>query len=102
MSNIIRHSTHRFRAWFIVIAAILLVTSILEAGHVHGVFTPEDDHCTLCQHSIALDKTLLSSSSFIVPLLLTTLAYIGYTHFTPALAHRFALIRAPPQQLQHR
>ena len=102
MPTVIRHSTHRFRAWFIAIAAMLFITSILEAGHVHGVFTPEDDHCTLCQHSIALDKTLLSSSCFILPLLLTILAYIDYTHFTPALSHRFALIRAPPQQLQHR
>lgn len=102
MLTVIRHSTHRFRTWLIAIAAILVIASVLEAGHAHGVFTPDDDHCTLCQHSFALDKTLLSSASFIVLLLLAVVTFRDNRSFIPTISHRFALIRAPPQLLQHR
>lgn len=96
MHALIRHSTQRCRTWLIALAAILLVTSILEAGHAHGVFSAEEDHCSLCQHAIALDKVLPDSLGFIQPLLLNTLACASYIHFTPGIDHYFALIRAPP------
>lgn len=96
MTDFFRHFTRRYRAWLIAVAAILLVISILEAGHAHGVFAPEDDHCTLCQHSFALGKTLLCSTGFILPLLLGIVTYISYIRFTPSLNHHFAAIRAPP------
>lgn len=102
MLTVIRHSIHRFRAWLIAIAAILVIASVLEAGHAHGVFTPNDDHCTLCQHAFALDKTLLSSASFIVLLLLAVVTFRDNPNFIPTISHHFALIRAPPQPLQHR
>lgn len=101
MIAFICHSTHRCRAWLIALAALLLVVSILEAAHVHGVFAAEDDHCALCQHPIALDKILQASLAVIPPLLLSILAGISCSGFTPRISRHFALIRAPPQQLQH-
>jgi len=99
MLELLHHSPYRLRLWFISAAAILLLTSILEAGHAHGVFTPEDDHCTLCQHSVALDAPSIALSSFVIPLLLSLTVSRSNTRCITSLTYHFALIRAPP--LQH-
>jgi hypothetical protein len=96
MVNFIRHFTQRLRLWLIAAAAVLLVTSVLEAGHAHGVFSDVDEHCAICQHSVALDKTLVTSTPFIAPLLLAVFAFTFFTRIAPNLNHRFAQIRAPP------
>ena len=100
MFNLTHHSIRRLRFWLIAAAAILLITSILEAGHVHGVFTEVDDHCTLCQHSTTLDTTLTTSTNFVAPLLVAVFALTLITCLTPTFAYHFALIRAPPVKLQ--
>ena len=102
MFHLIRHSTQHCRTWLIALAAILLITSILEAGHAHGVFSAEEDHCAFCQHTIALDKVLTCSMAFILPLLLSLIACTRYIRVTPQPSHHFASIRAPPQQHQSR
>lgn len=101
MFTAIRHSTRRYRAWFITLAAILLVTTILEAGHAHGVFAAEDDHCALCQHAFAQNKILTDSPDFIFPLVLCILVGLIYNQLIPATKLQLASIRAPPQHPQH-
>lgn len=96
MIDLIRHSTRRYRAWLIALAAILLLTSILEAGHNHGTLAPEDTHCALCQYAFHLDKLPASDMGFILPLLLAVVIHISRPGFNPSLDHCFAAIRAPP------
>jgi small-conductance mechanosensitive channel len=98
MFTFIRQSTQQLRLWLIAAAAVLALTSILEAGHVHGVFTQTDDQCTLCQHSVALDKVLSSIAIILIPLLLTVAVGSLIKRFIPAHRTHFALIRAPPAQ----
>ena len=102
MFTFIRHHSQQLRLWLIAAAAVLALTSVLEAGHVHGVFTQADDQCTLCQHSVALDKVLTSSTEIIIPLLLAVFAFSFVQTFIPQQQIRFARIRAPPVQLHTR
>jgi len=102
MFTFIRQSTRQLRLWLIAAAAMLALTSILEAGHVHGVFTQTDDQCTLCQHSVALDKVLTATTEIIIPLLFAVFAFHLVQGFIPQQASRFAPIRAPPAQLHTR
>ena len=99
MIRFIRQSTRTLHIWLIAAAAVLLLTSVLEAGHVHGVFTQTDDQCALCQHSVSLDKTLGTPTQIIIPLLLTALAIGLIQSFIPTLEAHFAPIRAPPLSL---
>jgi len=87
------------RLWLIAAAAILLITSMLEAGHVHGVFVGVDEHCTLCQHSVALDKFLTDQIHLVAPLLLAVLAFTLHVRTAYRRLIHFALIRAPPLAL---
>jgi hypothetical protein len=96
MLNLIRHSTHRLRFWLLAAAAILLITSVIEASHVHGIFSQADDNCILCQHTVALDKVLVGAALINECLLFSVLAFTVLNHFTPRLKQHFALIRAPP------
>jgi hypothetical protein len=102
MFTFIRQSTQQLRLWLIALAAILALTSVLEAGHVHGVFTQADDQCTLCQHSVALDKVLTSSIQILIPLLIAVFTLNLFQTFIPQQQTRFALIRAPPAQAHTR
>lgn len=97
MFNIPRHSLHRLRLWLIAAAAILFLTSVLEAGHIHGVFIAGDDHCTLCHHSIALDKFLTNQIQVVTPLLLAIVTFIVHAGTIDRRCLHFALIRAPPK-----
>lgn len=102
MFTFIRQSNRQLRLWLIAAAAVLALTSILEAGHVHGVFTQTDEQCTLCQHSVALDKILNTTAQILIPLLLASFAFCVTQTFIPLQQQRFALIRAPPVQLHTR
>lgn len=102
MFKLIRQSSQQLRLWLIAAAAVLALTSVLEAGHVHGVFTHADDQCTLCQHSVALDKILTAAVQMLIPLLLGGLALSFAQTFVPQQHSLFALIRAPPAQLHTR
>jgi hypothetical protein len=102
MFSSIRQSPTRLRLWLIATAAVLLLTSILEAGHGHGVFSASDDNCILCQHSVALDKTLSQAISIVVPVLLMVFAISRTDPFIPATSIRATHIRAPPAQLHTR
>ena len=99
MHNITRQPTQRFRLWLLATVAILLLVSILEAGHVHGVFTQIDDSCTLCQHSVGLDKAVIINAHLITPLLLAILVSSIAIVSTPTPSYYFAPIRAPPVKL---
>ena len=99
MISTIRYSLKHLRLWLLAAAAMLLLTSVIEAGHVHGVFTQTDDQCALCQHSVSLDKTLGTPTQIIIPLLLTALAIGLIQSFIPTLEAHFAPIRAPPLSL---
>jgi hypothetical protein len=99
MSTFIRQSTKHLRLWLLAAAAMLLLTSIIEAGHIHGTFVDTDDHCVLCQHSTALDKTLATANVFVIPSLLAIFVPALLAIFTPGIARRFAPIRAPPALL---
>ncbi|HWV15517.1 MAG TPA: hypothetical protein VN030_08790 [Cellvibrio sp.] len=96
MIAFIRHSTRRCRAWLIALAAILLLTSVLESGHNHGTLTPEGTHCALCQYAFHLDKLPPSDMGFILPLLLTIVIHNRRPGFNPSPHQRFVVIRAPP------
>jgi hypothetical protein len=102
MLTSIRQSTQQLRLWLIAAVAILALTSILEAGHVHGVFTQTDDQCALCQHSVALDKALTTSAEIIIPLLLAVFTFNFIQVFIPQQQRHIARIRAPPAQLHTR
>ncbi|WP_189420695.1 hypothetical protein [Cellvibrio zantedeschiae] len=102
MFTVIRQSTRQLRLWFIAAAAVLALTSVLEAGHAHGVFTQADDQCALCQHSVSLDKLLGSPALILIPLLVAATLSTSITRFVPRLKSRLALIRAPPALLRTR
>jgi len=102
MFTFIRQSSHQLRLWLIAAAAVLALTSVLEAGHVHGVFTPADDQCTLCQHTVALDKILNTATHIVIPLLLASFVVSLTESFISTQSVYFALIRAPPVQLHTR
>jgi hypothetical protein len=99
MSNFIRQSTKHLRLWLLAAAAMLLLTSIIEAGHIHGIFVDIDDHCVLCQHSTTLDKVLISNNIFAILSLLAIFIPALLVSFTPSITRRFAPIRAPPVSL---
>jgi hypothetical protein len=99
MIRFVRQPTRSLRLWLIAAAAVLLLTSVLEAGHVHGVFSPTDDQCALCQHSVSLDNPLSTPAQIIIPLLATMLVLGPIESFIPSLNAHFALIRAPPKSL---
>lgn len=102
MFRFIRQSTQKLRPWLIAAAAVLLLTSVLEAGHGHGVFVPADDTCAICQQGIGLDKTLINQL-VPVPLLLVAVLAISFSIFaSPRITTPFAHIRAPPTQLHSR
>jgi hypothetical protein len=92
----IRRFPTQLRLWLIVTAAVLLLTSILEVGHGHGVFAASDDNCILCQHSVALDKTFANPVSIVVPLLPMAFAIRRINLFISHLNVRSTHIRAPP------
>ncbi|RYY73720.1 MAG: hypothetical protein EOO52_17075 [Gammaproteobacteria bacterium] len=98
----IRQSPKRLRLWLVTAAVVLLLTSILEAGHGHGVFTAPDDNCILCQHSVALDKILTQSVLIVIPLLLLVFASSYRDLLIPQLKVCSTHIRAPPVQLHAR
>jgi hypothetical protein len=102
MFNLIRHSTHRLRFWLLTAAAILLVISVIEAGHAHGIFTQVDDNCILCQHSVALDKVLIGSAFISTALLFFVLVFNVLPQPIPSQKNTFTLIRAPPTHLHRR
>lgn len=102
MSTFIRQSTKQLRLWLLAAAAMLLLTSIIEAGHIHGTFVDTDDHCILCQHSTALDKTLATANAIVIPLLLAIFVPALLAGFSPSITRHFALIRAPPALLPAR
>ena len=79
-------------------AAVLLLTSVLEAGHGHGVFVPADDTCAICQQVIGLDKTFISQLVPVLLLLVAVLALSLSISASPRIATPFAHIRAPPTQ----
>lgn len=83
-------------------AAVLLLTSVLEAGHGHGVFVPADDTCAICQQVIGLDKTLINQKDLIPVLLVAVLTLSLSISASPRIATPFAHIRAPPTQLHSR
>jgi hypothetical protein len=83
-------------------AAVLLLTSVLEAGHGHGVFVPADDACAICQQFIGFDKTLISKLVPVLVLLVAALTLTFNISASPRIATPFAHIRAPPTQLHSR
>ena len=91
-----RQSRRYLRPWLFAAALVLLLTSIVEAGHVHGVFTPASDHCVLCEHTAAMDKVPLVASAIVILQLTLILVTTGPEIFTPRTQRRFATIRAPP------
>jgi hypothetical protein len=97
-----RQSIQKLRPWLIAAAAILSLTSILEAGHVHGVFTQVDDQCTLCQHYVSLDKLLNSPATLLIPILLALVTISAFECFAPRILNSLTLIRAPPVLLHPR
>jgi|GEM_PF-913384 len=97
MLKFIRHSHPRLRLWLLAAAAMLVLTSVIEAGHMHGVFTEVDDHCVLCQHSASLDKTPLTQASIALPTLIMVLGVVLLLHTVYCQQHSFTPIRAPPQ-----
>lgn len=102
MFRLIRQFTPKLRPWLIAAAAVLLFTSILEAGHGHGVFVPADDNCAICQQVIGFDKTLLSKLVPVLLLLIAALPLSFSISASPRIPTPFAHIRAPPAQLRSR
>ncbi len=102
MFTSIRQSSGKLRLWLLAAAAILFLTSVLEAGHAHGVVTAADDNCILCQHSVALDKVLNSAISIVITLLLAVLVLSHTEAFIACSTIHSAHIRAPPVQLHSR
>ncbi len=102
MFRFIRQLAPQLRPWLLAAAAILLLTSVLEAGHGHGVFVPADDTCAICQQVIGLDKILISQLVPAILLLVTTLALSPSIAASPRIATPFTHIRAPPVPLHRR
>jgi hypothetical protein len=102
MLRLMRQITPKLRPWLMAMAAVLLLSSVLEAGHGHGVFVPKDDTCAICQQVIGLDKTLLNTLAPILVLLVAVLTQIVSLSASPSITTPFTHIRAPPAQLLSR
>jgi len=102
MLRFIRQSTQKLRPWLMAAAAVLLLTSVLEAGHGHGVFVPADDTCAICQQVIGFDKTLISQLVPVLLLLVAVLALSFSISAGPRVSAPFTHIRAPPTQFHSR
>lgn len=102
MFDLIRHSHKHLRLWLLAAAAVLLLTTVIEAGHAHGIVSDLNDNCVLCQHSDVLDQQILVGDSF-TPLAFATCLICIATLFFTQLKHRETFrIRAPPSQLHTR
>ncbi|MET0355347.1 MAG: hypothetical protein ABW044_01150 [Cellvibrio sp.] len=99
MFTFIRQSPHKLQLWLVATAAVLLLASILEAGHAHGTFTAPDDNCALCQHPVALDKVLAGATMLFIALLLVACVGNPTTAFISSVNINPTQIRAPPTQL---
>lgn len=102
MLNNFHRLTQKIRPWLLAAAAIFALVSVLEAGHVHGVFSQADDQCTLCQHSFTLDKAANSPTYALFAVLLATVVILFIPQFRSYSTLERALIRAPPAQFHTR
>lgn len=102
MLRFIRHSTQKLRIWLTAAAIVLLLTSVLEAGHGHGVFVPADDTCAICQQFVSVDKILFSQQAPLVLMLAILVASALSIPAIPRITTPFSHIRAPPTQLHSR
>jgi hypothetical protein len=102
MFRLIGQSIQKLRPWLMAAAVVLLLTSILEAGHGHGVFVPADDTCAICQQVIGFDKVIFGKLELLLtlPIIVFVLTFCISTN--PRTATPFAHIRAPPAQLHSR
>ena len=102
MLRLIGQSIQKLRPWLMAAAVVLLLTSILEAGHGHGVFVPADDTCAICQQVIGFDKVIFSKlvPQLTLPIIVLVLTFCISTN--PRSVTPFAHIRAPPAQLHSR
>ncbi len=90
----------RWRAGLWALAAVVLLTSVIELSHNHYLATGVDTQdCAVCQHSVSFDKALASHFAVVLDVGLTEQsANIPLNEtFLPFLVGYQS--RAPPKQL---
>ena len=96
MFAFIRQIHPRIRLWLLAAAAVLLLTSVIEAGHAHGLVTEANDHCVLCQHSDILAQLPLTANDLPLPSLLEVALVSLIVCLTLPAVRSNTPIRAPP------
>ena len=99
MSNFIRQSRRYLRLWLLLAAATLALVSVIEASHVHGIFSDLDAGCALCQHNQALDKVTSSPQLLLAPVLVAIWVGLALVPAPVNRPTRCTPIRAPPYTL---
>ena len=99
MPTFIRQCHRNLRLWLLLAAATLALVSIIEASHVHGIFSDLDAGCALCQHNQALDKVTSSPQLLLAPVLEATWIGLALVVVPVARPTRCTPIRAPPSTL---
>lgn len=102
MLKVIRQSQRHLRLWLLATAAVLLLTAVIEAGHAHGIFVPDNDHCVLCQYSSVLDQAVPTTVNLIFTLLVVGYITSCVDRLIPSSTHLLTPIRAPPTHLHTR
>ena len=97
MLTFMQRSLQPLRAWLLIAALIMTFSSLIEAGHAHGVLTPINDECVLCQHWVVLDHAIVGTSAASTDLVLFANFSFYSSLFFPNIRAHLALIRAPPK-----
>jgi hypothetical protein len=101
MYPLTRKLSRHLKLWSIAAVAVLLFTAIINAGHIHSSLEEPDSGCTLCLHSVTLDKPLVGASSLPLPRPITSIITDRIDQLFSSAAIRSIAIRAPPITTPH-
>jgi hypothetical protein len=96
MHSLTYQLSRQIKCWALAAVMVLFLASLLGAGHIHASLEERDDHCTLCQHPVPLDKPPVTADNFWLPQPRAQLPAVYFDPLYITAALRSTAIRAPP------